>query len=151
MLRAARHAKILEIIAHKEIETQEELCLELNRQNYVVAQATISRDIKDLHLFKVAGVEKKYRYAHIQESVGEVSVKMKNLFADCVLSVRSAQNIVVVKTLPGNGNNAGIVIDKLNYPEIIGSVAGDDTVFAVCEDSEKALAVVDRINEFLKK
>ena len=61
-MRAARHAKILEIIAHKEIETQEELCLELNRQNYVVAQATISRDIKDLHLFKVAGVEKKYRY-----------------------------------------------------------------------------------------
>ena len=150
MLRSARHAKILEIIAHKEIETQEELCEELNKQNYKVAQATISRDIKDLHLFKVAGVQKKYRYAHIHESAGEISPKMKSLFADCVVSIRCAQNIVVVKTLPGNGNNAGSVIDKLNFVEIIGSVAGDDTVFAVCDNAENALLVVEKIHEFLK-
>lgn len=151
MLRKARHAKILEIIEQKEIETQEELCAELNQQNFAVAQATISRDIKDLHLFKVAGIEKKYRYAHIQESIGSISDKMKNLFADCVISIRNAQNIVVIKTLAGNANNAGSVIDKLNYSEIIGSVAGDDTVFAVCEDSESALSVVHKINKFLKK
>ena len=151
MLRSARHAKILEIIAHKEIETQEELCEELNKQNYVVAQATISRDIKDLRLFKVAGIEKKYRYAHIHEAEGEISPRMKSLFVDCVISIRSAQNIVVVKTLAGNGNNAGTVIDKLNYPEIIGSVAGDDTVFAVCDTTESALMVVEKINSFLKK
>ena len=150
MLRSARHAKILEIIAHKEIETQEELCEELNKQNYKVAQATISRDIKDLHLFKVAGVQKKYRYAHIHDSTGEISPKMKSLFADCVVSIRCAQNIVVVKTLPGNGNNAGSVIDKLNFAEIIGSVAGDDTVFAVCDNAENALLVVEKIHEFLK-
>ena len=102
MLKAARHAKILEIISNKEIETQEELCAELNKQNYVVAQATISRDIKDLRLFKVAGVEKKYRYTHIQDVVTEISPKMKSLFTDCVLSVRSAQNIVVIKTLSRN-------------------------------------------------
>ena len=151
MLRSARHAKILEIIAHKEIETQEELCEELNKQNYKVAQATISRDIKDLHLFKVAGIQKKYRYAHIHESAGEISPKMKSLFADCVVSIRCAQNIVVVKTLPGNGNNAGSVIDKLNFVEIIGSVAGDDTVFAVCDNTENALLVVEKIHEFLKQ
>ena len=151
MLRTARHAKILEIISHKEIETQEELCAELNKQNYMVAQATISRDIKDLRLFKVAGIEKKYRYAHIHEAEGEISPRMKSLFVDCVLSIRSAQNIVVVKTLAGNGNNAGTVIDKLNYPEIIGSVAGDDTVFAVCDTTESALMVVEKINSFLKK
>ena len=150
MLRSARHAKILEIIAHKEIETQEELCEELNKQNYKVAQATISRDIKDLHLFKVAGIQKKYRYAHIHESAGELSPKMKSLFADCVVSIRCAQNIVVVKTLPGNGNNAGSVIDKLNFVEIIGSVAGDDTVFAVCENTESASFVAEKIQEFLK-
>ena len=150
MLKAARHAKILEIISQKEIETQEELCAELNRQNYVVAQATISRDIKDLRLFKVAGVEKKYRYAYIHETQGDVSPKMKNLFMDSVLTVRSAQNIIVIKTLAGNGANAGAVIDKLNYPEIIGSVAGDDTLFAVCESEEKANAVVEKINEFMK-
>ena len=151
MLRSARHTKILEILAHKEIETQEELCAELIKQNYVVAQATISRDIKDLNLLKVSGIEKKYRYAHIRESVAEISPKMKSLFADCVISIQAAQNIVVVKTLTGNGNNAGTVIDKLNYPEIIGSVAGDDTLFAVCETSEKALLVVEKISEFLKK
>ena len=150
MLKTARHAKILEIISHKEIETQEELCAELNKLNFAVAQATISRDIKDLHLFKVAGTEKKYRYAYIHESVGDVSPKMRSLFKDCVLSVRSAQNIVVVKTLAGNGANAGTVIDKLNYAEIIGSVAGDDTLFAVCESSENALLVVEKLQEFIK-
>jgi arginine repressor len=85
MLRTARHAKILEIITQKEIETQEELCEELNRLNYVVTQATISRDIRDLHLFKVTGVEKKYRYAYINNSECEISPKMKSLFRDCVL------------------------------------------------------------------
>ena len=67
-----------------------------------------------------------------------------------MLGVRSAQYIVVIKTLAGNGANAGAVIDKLNYPEIIGSVAGDDTLFAVCESTEKAAAVVEKINEFMK-
>ena len=150
MLRSARHAKILEIISTKEIETQEELCAELNARNLVVTQATISRDIRDLHLFKVAGIEKKYRYAYIHETQGEVSPKMKSLFTDSVLTVRSAQNIVVVKTLAGNGANAGAVIDKLNYPEIIGSVAGDDTLFAVCESTEAATLVVEKISEFMK-
>ena len=150
MLKSARHAKILEIISTKEIETQEELCAELTKLNYIVTQATISRDIKDLHLFKVSGVEKKYRYAYINEGEGEISPKMKSLFRDCVVSVRYAQNMVVVKTLTGNGANAGTVIDKLNYTEIVGSVAGDDTVLVVCEDTASAETVVDKINEFMK-
>lgn len=150
MLRSARHAKILEIISHKEIETQEELCAELNKLNHVVTQATISRDIKDLHLFKVSGTEKKYRYAYINEMKGDVSPKMKSLFADCVVSIKSAQNIVVIKTLIGNGANAGTVVDKLNYPEVVGSVAGDDTLLVVCTDNESAHTVVEKIKEFLK-
>lgn len=150
MLRSARHSKILEIITHKEIETQEELCEELNQMNYVVTQATISRDIRDLHLFKVAGVEKKYRYAYINEGEGEISPKMRNLFRDCVLSVKSAQNLVVIKTLTGNGGNAGAVVDKLNYEEVVGSVAGDDTLLIVCVDAQAAERVVERIIEFYK-
>ncbi|MBQ7831538.1 MAG: arginine repressor [Clostridia bacterium] len=149
-MRSARQAKILEIIAHKEIETQEELCEELNALNYVVTQATISRDIRDLHLFKVAGVEKKYRYAYINDGESEISPKMKNLFRECVVSVRAAQNLVVIKTLTGNGANAGAVVDKLNYTEVVGSVAGDDTLLIVCEDTDSANAVVERINEFTK-
>lgn len=150
MLRSARHAKILEIISHKEIETQEELCEELEKQNIVVTQATISRDIRDLHLFKVAGIEKKYRYAYIRDGEGEISPKMRSLFRDCVLSVKAAQNLVVIKTLTGNGANAGAVVDKLNYEEIVGSVAGDDTLLIVCVDNASADAIVQKITEFVK-
>lgn len=150
MLRSARHAKILEIITRKEIETQEELCAELNALNLVVTQATISRDIRDLHLFKVAGIEKKYRYAYINDGESEISPKMKSLFRDCVVSIKAAKNLVVVKTLTGNGANAGAVVDKLNYEGIVGSVAGDDTLLIVCETDECAVAVVEKINEFMK-
>lgn len=150
MLRSARHAKILEIISHKEIETQEELCAELNALNLVVTQATISRDIRDLHLFKVAGIEKKYRYAYIHNTESNISPKMKSLFRDCVISVKAAKNLIVVKTLSGNGANAGAVVDKLSFEGIVGSVAGDDTLLIVCEDDEKAQATVERIKEFLR-
>lgn len=150
MLRSSRHAKILEIISHKEIETQEELCAELNALNFVVTQATISRDIRDLHLFKVAGITKKYRYAYVNDGDSEISPKMKSLFRDCVISVKSAQNLVVVKTLSGNGANAGAVVDKLNHDEIVGSVAGDDTLLIVCNDNDGANTVVNKITEFMK-
>ena len=150
MLKSARHAKILEIIKEKEIETQEELCAELNALNYVVTQATISRDIRDLRLLKVSGNEKKYRYAYINDGDYEVSQKMRGLFRECVLSVQAAQNLVVVKTLSGNGANAGTVVDKINHEDIVGSVAGDDTLLVVCVDNQAANRVVGKINEFLK-
>lgn len=150
MLRSVRHAKILEIISQQEIETQEELCAELNKLNHVVTQATISRDIRDLHLFKVAGIEKKYRYAYINEAQGEISPKMRSLFRDCVIGMKAAQNLIVVKTLAGNGANAGAIVDKLNYEQIVGSVAGDDTLLIVCADKESAEYVVNKLAEFLK-
>ena len=150
MLRSVRHAKILEIISQQEIETQEELCAELNKLNHVVTQATISRDIRDLHLFKVAGIEKKYRYAYINEAQGEISPKMRSLFRDCVIGVKAAQNLIVVKTLAGNGANAGAIVDKLNYEQIVGSVAGDDTLLIVCADKESSEYVVNKLAEFLK-
>jgi transcriptional regulator of arginine metabolism len=81
MLKSARHAKILELIKEKEIETQEELCAELNALNYVVTQATISRDIRDLRLLKVAGSEKKYRYAYINENDSEISPSPSLIYA----------------------------------------------------------------------
>lgn len=149
MLKTARHSKILEIITSKEIETQEELCEELNKLNFCVTQATISRDIKDLHLFKVSGTQKKYRYAYINEMKGEISPKMRNLFRDCLVSIKAAQNIIVIKTLTGNGANAGTVVDKLHYPEIVGSVAGDDTLLVVCENNEAAAIAVEKFNEFV--
>lgn len=150
MLKSARHAKILELITEKEIETQEELCAELNAQNYVVTQATISRDIRDLKLFKVEGNEKKYRYACIAEDENGISAKLRSLFRECVVSVKAAKNLVVVKTLSGNGANAGAVVDKLDHEEIVGSVAGDDTLLVVCVDDDAAETVVCKLTDLLK-
>lgn len=149
-MRSGRQAAILDIIAKQEIETQEELCAELNKRNYSVTQATVSRDIKELRLFKVAGTEKKYKYAYIDDGNNKISPKMHNLFRECVLSMCPALNQVVVKTLRGNGSNAGMIVDKLNLPEIVGSIAGDDTLLIVAQDEQKAKIVVEKLNEFLK-
>ena len=150
MLKTERHKEILRLIESNEIETQEELCKALNDENYVVTQATVSRDIRDLHLFKVAGIEKKYRYAYIGENEGEVSEKMRNLFKTCVLAIEAAQNLIVVKTMTGNGANAGAVVDKFNLQGVVGSVAGDDTLLIVCHDNETAVAVCERLSGLLK-
>ena len=149
-MRSGRQAVILEIISSKEIETQEELCAELTKRNYNVTQATVSRGIKELRLFKVAGVEKKYRYAYIDDGNNKISPKMHNLFRECVLSMRPALNQVVIKTLRGNGSNAGMIVDKVNLPEIVGTLAGDDTLLIVTESVENAKIVVEKLNEFLK-
>ena len=123
MLRNARHSKILELIEEKEIETQEELCEELSACNFSVTQATVSRDIKELHLFKVKGTAKRFRYASVSENEGGLSEKMRSLFQTCVLSIRAVGNIIVIKTLNGNGGNAGVVMDRLDYREVEGSIA----------------------------
>ncbi len=150
MLRNARHSKILELIEEKEIETQEELCQELSEAHFAVTQATVSRDVRELRLFKVAGVKKRYRYAAISKSEGELSDKMRSLFQACLESINTVGNIIVVKTLNGNGANAGVVIDRLNYEEVVGSIAGDDTVFSICKTPEEALIVKERLLRLAK-
>ncbi len=150
MHRNARQATILDIISKKDIETQEELCAELNKLNFNVTQATISRDIKDLKLYKVAGTTKKYKYAYIENEGDAVNNKMRNLFRECVQSINFANNIIIIKTMRGNGSTAGAFVDSLQYPEIIGSVAGDDTVLIVVDSTEDTSVVVDRLKEYVK-
>ncbi len=145
MLRNARHNKILELIEEKEIETQEELCKELAEANFAVTQATVSRDVRELRLFKVAGTKKRYRYAAIGKGEEELSDKMRSLFQACIESIQTVGNIVVTKTLNGNGANAGVIIDMLKYAEIVGSIAGDDTVFSLCKTAEDAEVVRGRL------
>lgn len=150
MLRNARHNKILEIIAEKEIETQEELCEELAACNFSVTQATVSRDIKELHLFKVKGAKKRFRYAAVGENEHGISEKMHSLFATCVESIRAVGNLIVVRTLNGNGGNAGVVIDRLEYREVVGTISGDDTVLIICENAADAQAVSEKLEGLLK-
>ena len=145
MLRNARHNKILELIEEKEIETQEELCKELAEANFAVTQATVSRDVRELRLFKVAGTKKRYRYAAIGKGEEELSDKMRSLFQACIESIQTVGNIVVTKTINGNGANAGVIIDMLKYSEIVGSIAGDDTVFSLCKTAEDAETVRGRL------
>ncbi len=150
MHRNARQATILDIISKKDIETQEELCAELNKLNFNVTQATISRDIKDLKLYKVAGTTKKYKYAYIEGEGDVVTNKMRNLFRECVQSINYANNIIVVKTMRGNGSTAGAFIDSLQFSEIIGSVAGDDTVLIVVDNNENTVVLADRLKEYIR-
>ena len=150
MHRNARQATILDIISKKDIETQEELCAELNKLNFNVTQATISRDIKDLKLYKVAGTTKKYKYAYIEGEGDVVTNKMRNLFRECVQSIIYANNIIVIKTMRGNGSTAGAFVDSLQFSEIIGSVAGDDTVLIVVDSNDNASILADRLKEYVR-
>ncbi len=148
MQRAKRQQKILEIIGSKEIDTQEELCDELNKSNFRVTQATISRDVKELKLYKVAGVQKKYRYASLDVDDG-VNNRMTSLYKGCVLSINSANNLILVKTMRGNGSTVGVFVDSLKINEIIGSVAGDDTLLIVVDSNEHTPVVVTLLQEYL--
>ena len=150
MHRNSRQAAILEIIAEKDIETQEELCEELLKRNFNVTQATISRDIKDLKLYKVTGTTKKYKYAFIESEGDAVSTKMRNLFRECVQVVNCANNLIIIKTLRGNGSTAGTFIDSLALKEVVGTVAGDDTVLVVIDNAENAANLVEKFRDYIK-
>lgn len=153
MQRSVRQQKILEIIARKEIDTQEELCNELNKLNFNVTQATVSRDVNDLRLFKVAGTEKKYRYVSIDDvdaGDGKVTIKMANLFRECVVNINYANNIIVVKTMRGNGSTAGAFVDALEIKEIIGCVAGDDTLLIVVDSNSDTPPIVEKLRSYIE-
>lgn len=149
MQRSLRQQKILEIITNQEIDTQEELCEELIKANFNVTQATISRDVKDLKLYKVAGTKKKYKYASFDTYVDSVTNRMTNLFKGCVLAINYVNNLILVKTMRGNGSTVGVFVDSLNINEIVGSVAGDDTLLLVIDSNEHAPKVVSILKEYL--
>ena len=150
MHRNSRQAAILEIIAEKDVETQEELCEELLKKNFNVTQATISRDIKDLKLYKVTGTTKKYKYAFIESEGDAISTKMRNLFRECVQGVNCANNLIIIKTLRGNGSTAGTFIDSLQLKEIVGTIAGDDTLLVVTDTNENAQMLLYKFKEYIK-
>jgi len=143
----ARHAKILEIISAQEIENQQELCKALYENGVLTAQATVSRDINELHLVKVLGEKKRYKYVYIGGGQAGLSPKMRNLFKESVSSIKRANNIVVIRTISGGGSGVGSVVDKLVYPEILGCVAGDDTVIVVCATDQCASEVVKQLED----
>ncbi len=149
MPRNARQYKILELISMMEIDTQEELCAELNKLNFNVTQATISRDIKELKLYKISGMTKKYKYACLESDDDSVRGKMKTLFRECVQTITSANNLIVIKTMRGNGSTAGLFVDSLQLKEILGSIAGDDTLLIVVDNNENTHIVAQKLREYI--
>ena len=147
-----RQAKILDLIDRFEIETQEELTDHLRALGYSTTQATVSRDIKELRLIKTLSAETgKYKYAAAAAGAGDsFTTRLRSIFRECVTEINSARNIVVIKTLPGLGQAAAMAIDAMRVPEVIGTLGGDDTVFAVMKDDDSAAQFSKQAHEILK-
>jgi transcriptional regulator of arginine metabolism len=145
-----RHAKILELIESNIIETQEELAEKLRESGIEVTQATVSRDIKELRLIKVATGNGHYKYAQINPIENGVSAKLLTIFSESFISSDYANNIVVVKTLPGMAQAAASAIDSLKWFEIVGTIAGDDTIMIVCRAEKIAEELVNKFNKMAK-
>ena len=149
-MRSSRQNEILSIISQKEVDTQEQLVFELNARGYDATQATVSRDVKELGLIKTKGATKKYKYAAAERINTVASEKLLNLFRESVVSIRSANNLIVVKTLSGNASSAGMTVDQLGLPEIIGSIAGDDTLLVVADSNNDAQKVKKILEDILR-
>ena len=148
MARSSRQNKILELISRYDIDTQEELQDRLRDCGIHVTQATISRDIKELGIVKVL-LDGKYRYSLDKSPVASVSIKMSNMFRESVISIDYAGNLVVVKTLPGSANSAGVLIDNLELNGALCCISGDDAVLIVMRTPSDVEEAISRLNEIL--
>ncbi len=148
MDKTKRQQQLLDIVTNIEVNTQEELIKLLEAQNIKVTQATISRDIKELGLIKTSGKVKKYRYARVHDRQHD-SAKLLSLFKTAVISIEPAQNLLVVKTLTGNGGAVAATIDAQGIQEIVGTLAGDDTVLVVTQNNEGALKVSEDLHDLM--
>jgi transcriptional regulator of arginine metabolism len=149
MSRNIRQSKILSIIAEKAIETQEELVLELKSQGFVVTQATISRDIKDLRLIKKVDEMGRSRYAVDNGESGELLGKYRSIFNHSVISADYAGNTLVIKCYTGMAQAACAALDSMHWDGLVGTLAGDDTIFALCRTPELANSMKDAIADLL--
>ncbi len=150
-MKSQRQAKIMEIISNRNIETQEQLLQELHNAGFRSTQATISRDIKDLHIVKELTSFGTYRYTvATSEVAGTFSSKLNTIFRECITNFDYAQNMVVIHTLPGLASAAASAVDAMNMSVVVGTLAGDDTVFIVMRDINAAAAFCGEIQNLLK-
>ena len=149
-MKTQRQAKIMEIISTRDVETQEQLLKELQQAGYSNTQATISRDIKELRIVKELTSFGTYRYTTSSKEVsGTFSARLNTIFRECITGYDYAQNIIVIRTMPGLASAAASAIDAMNMSFIVGSLAGDDTVMIVVRDSNAAAAFCGEIKNLL--
>lgn len=148
-MRYARQSKILEIIKSEEVYTQEELTEKLSEFGFKTTQATVSRDIKELGLIKVTGKSGKSCYADTPKVPDHVLNKYGKILSETVISVKSAQNLIIVNTLSGCAGAAAEVIDKVPYSEILGTIAGDNTILLIVDSEEHVQYIKDMLQEVI--
>lgn len=149
-MKTVRHAMILEIIDSMNIETQEELAEELKRHGVNVTQATVSRDIKELRLLKVLSEKGGYKYATADRAEKGLTDRFIRIFSESVLSMTSANNLIVIKTLSASANAAAEAIDSLKWPEVVGTLAGDNTILVIVQNTEMVPEVISRFRSMIK-
>lgn len=149
MTKGQRHIKIRDIIANNDIETQDDLVLTLRNAGYNVTQATVSRDIKELHLIKVPLSDGRYKYSLPADQRFNPLQKLKRNLMDAFVRIDAAGHLLVMKTLPGNAMAIAALIDNLDWDDILGTVSGDDTILVICRTEEDTEIVSNRFLELL--
>ena len=149
-MKSERQRKILEIINRENIETQNQLIEALAREGVRSTQATLSRDIRDMHLVKEMSPEGVYRYtAGSRDGAFDHDIRLRKIFRESVVDYAVAQNLIVIKTLPGLADAASSMLDSLDIPNLVGSIAGDDTAFVAMRDNAAAEKLYSQIEDLL--
>ena len=149
-MKLTRQTMILDIINKIDISTQEELADELKKRNIIATQATISRDIKELHLIKTQDVNGVYKYSVIDRNDDTMEERWMRLFSESVLSITSANNLIVMHTVNGTASAAAGAIDKLHWEEILGTIAGDDTILVVLSSNEIVPSTMAKFRQMMR-
>ena len=149
-MKSVRHSMILDIIVQNTIETQEELAEHLHKLGINVTQATVSRDIKELRLLKVLSENGGYKYATAEHAEQGISERFIRIFSESVLSMASANNLIVIKTLTASANAAAEAIDSLKWPEILGTLAGDNTILVIVQSDDDVESVLNRFKTLVR-
>ena len=148
-MKVNRHAKIVELINKYQIETQDELAEYLNEAGFKVTQATVSRDIRDLKLTKVPAENGRQKYAVLQSAQNGMTEKYVRILRDGFSSMDMAQNILVLKTVSGMAMAAAAALDEMQIPEIVGSIAGDNTLMCVARSADEGLVLMEKIRKMI--
>ena len=148
-MKVNRHQKIVELVSKYHIETQEELADLLNQEGYKVTQATVSRDIRNLKLTKVQTEVGRQKYAVLQQSENKLTEKYSRILRDGFVSMDSAQNILVIKTVSGMAMAVAAAIDDMNWHEVVGCIAGDDTIMCAIRTIEDVELVMEKFRRIV--
>ncbi len=148
-MKLKRHTKIIELVNRYDIETQEDLAERLNQAGFQVTQATVSRDIRELKLTKVQTGGGRQKYATVQQEESGMSEKYIRVLRDGFVSMDMAQNILVIKTVSGMAMAVAAALDAMQWNEMVGCIAGDDTIMCAIRNNEETYVIMDKINKII--